>query len=65
MHPTMALEIAQPVCTDVNVKYTVKLPMAPEITAVSYPNNNPPSAALMAINRIYLLTSLSIVSKFF
>ena len=50
--PTNALEIAQPVSTGDKWKNSVKFPIAPDITAVSYPNNKPPNAALNAIKRM-------------
>ena len=49
MQPTSAEEAAQPVAAGVNSKWNCKSPIAPEITAVSYPNNSPPSAATRVI----------------
>lgn len=43
--PSSAQAAAQPLSAGLRAKCACKKPMAPEITAVSYPNKRPPSAA--------------------
>ena len=50
-----ALPAAQPSRTDPSPNFDLINPIAPEMTAVSYPNNIPPSAAMEDINTIFTI----------
>ena len=45
MQPTRALDAAQPFMPAESSNLVSKKPIAPAMTAVSYPNSNPPTAA--------------------
>ena len=53
MEPTSAQPTYHPCCQASNWNCSVTCPIVPEITAVSYPNNNPPIAATIDKKNIY------------
>jgi hypothetical protein len=46
MQPTRADDAAHPVSAAERLKWILRNPIAPEMTAVSYPKRSPPSAAM-------------------
>ena len=50
-HPASAELAAHPVAAAVSPKWACKSPIAPEMTAVSYPKSKPPSAATEVMSR--------------
>ena len=51
MQPTKALDAAQPIAALLKSKCCLRLPMVPEITAVSYPKSSPPRVATNVMNK--------------
>ena len=59
MQPISTLETAQPCITSSSSNRSVRKPMTPEITPVSYPKSKPPKAATAAKPQTYAVLPLS------
>ena len=60
IQPTSAHEAAQPFMAGERLNFSSINPMAPATTAVSYPNNKPPSAATIVYRYTYFKLSFCI-----